>query len=113
MTIKVLFTVKAHEGQARKIREELRAQEEVLEAHTVRDGKFDGQGTFYFADGRKYVGQWQNSQFHGQGTFTAPSGTYVGEFKNGEFHGQGIMTLPDGRKIVGQWKNGALVGAQQ
>ena len=41
MTIKVLFTVKAHEGQAKKIREELRAQEQVLEAHTVRDGKFD------------------------------------------------------------------------
>ncbi|MHA2424123.1 MAG: Lrp/AsnC ligand binding domain-containing protein [Candidatus Thorarchaeota archaeon] len=41
MSIKVLFTVKAKEGEARKIREELRAQEEVLEAHTVRDGKFD------------------------------------------------------------------------
>ncbi|MDF1539608.1 MAG: Lrp/AsnC ligand binding domain-containing protein [Candidatus Thorarchaeota archaeon] len=41
MTIKVLFTVKAHEGHAKKIRDALRAQEEVLEAHTVRDGKFD------------------------------------------------------------------------
>lgn len=41
MTIKVLFTVTAHEGQAKKIREELRAHKEVLEAHIVRDGKFD------------------------------------------------------------------------
>ena len=41
MPIKVLFTVKATEGQAKIIREALRAQKEVLEAHTVRDGKFD------------------------------------------------------------------------
>jgi DNA-binding Lrp family transcriptional regulator len=41
MPIKVLFTVKTKEGQEKKIREELRAQKEVLEAHTVRDGKFD------------------------------------------------------------------------
>ncbi|MHA1909402.1 MAG: Lrp/AsnC ligand binding domain-containing protein [Candidatus Thorarchaeota archaeon] len=41
MSIKVLFTVKAKEGQSKRIREELRAQKEVLEAHTVRDGKFD------------------------------------------------------------------------
>ncbi|MCK5152498.1 MAG: Lrp/AsnC ligand binding domain-containing protein [Candidatus Thorarchaeota archaeon] len=40
-SIKVLFTVKVREGQATKIREELRAQKEVLEAHSVRDGKFD------------------------------------------------------------------------
>lgn len=41
MTIKVLFTVKTNPGQEKKIREQLRAQKEVLEAHTVRDGKFD------------------------------------------------------------------------
>ncbi|MFW9952939.1 MAG: Lrp/AsnC ligand binding domain-containing protein [Candidatus Thorarchaeota archaeon] len=41
MSIKVLFTVKAKKGQAKKITQELRAQSEVLEAHTIRDGKID------------------------------------------------------------------------
>ena len=51
------------------------------------DGKITGKGTFYWANGDKYVGDFVNNMFNGKGTFT---------FKNG-------------RKIKGQWVNGNLV----
>ena len=46
--------------------------------------KFHGQGTYTWADGRKYVGEYKDGKFHGQGTYTYADGvSYVGEFKNG------------------------------
>ena len=70
-----------------------------------KDGKFHGQGTVTFADGRKYVGEFKGGHFNGQGTYTFPDGgQYVGEFKDDKFHGQGTSTHPDGRKYVGEFK---------
>ena len=38
---------------------------------------------------------------------TLPDGhKYVGEFKDGEFHGQGTYTYPNGSKYVGEYKDG-------
>lgn len=31
-------------------------------------------GTYIWADGRKYVGQWFNNKMHGQGTFSWADG---------------------------------------
>lgn len=44
----------------------------------------DGSGTFIWADGRKYVGQYLDDKKHGEGTFE----------------------WPDGRKYKGSWQNG-------
>ena len=41
MTIRVLFTVMSKPDKADLILSKLRAQEEVIEAHTISDGKFD------------------------------------------------------------------------
>jgi len=41
MTIRVLFTVMSKPDKAEVILSKLRAQKEVLEAHTISDGKFD------------------------------------------------------------------------
>ena len=66
----------------------------------------DGQGTFTWTDGKKYVGEFKEGKRNGQGTFTWPSGTkYVGEFKDGKMHGKGILTSPDGKKYVGEFKD--------
>jgi hypothetical protein len=55
-------------------------------------------GTFTFASGEQYVGEYKNDSRNGQGTATFANGTkYVGEFKDGKPNGQGI------------WADGSLV----
>ena len=67
-------------------------------------------GTYTFADGVKYVGEWKDNKRHGQGTFTSPdAGKYVGEFKDNKFHGQGTFTSPDGRRLVGYFRNNEYI----
>ena len=46
-----------------------------------------------------------------QGTYTfASGGIYVGEYKDNMMHGQGTFTYADGRKEVGAWENNNLNG---
>ena len=44
-------------------------------------GKPHGVGTVVYPDGNKYVGEWMNGLFHGQGIYTIASDgyNYVGE----------------------------------
>ena len=64
---------------------------------TYRNGKWDGD---------KYVGEFKDDEYHGQGIYTYSSGKkYEGEFKDGNFDGQGTETLLDGQKYVGEWKD--------
>ena len=75
-----------------------------------KDGKQHGQGTFTYAAGDKYVGEWKDGKTYGQGTLTWASGKfagdkYVGEFIDNKRHGQGTYTYADGDKYVGEWKN--------
>jgi len=73
----------------------------------IENGEPIGQGTFTWSDGEKYVGEWKNGKYNGQGTFTYPNGDkYVGEFKDGEYHGQGTLTLLNGDKYEGKFKDG-------
>ena len=45
----------------------------------------EGQGTYTFPSGAKYVGQWKNDKMEGQGTYTFPDGSkFSGQFKNGK-----------------------------
>jgi hypothetical protein len=71
-----------------------------------KDDLFNGQGTYTWADGRKYVGQFSNDKRNGQATIIFPNGDkYVGQYKDDLFNGQGTYTWADGRKYVGQWSN--------
>ena len=68
-------------------------------------------GTYTFSSGDKYVGEFGNDKYHGQGNYTWPDGNkYVGEFKNGKKTGQGTHTFADGSKWIGAWENGDLNG---
>ena len=68
-------------------------------------------GTYTFADGEKYVGEFRDDEFHGQGTFTDGEGLrYVGEFKGGIPNGQGTLTLAGGDKYAGEFKDGQYNG---
>jgi hypothetical protein len=79
-------------------------------------GKRHGQGTYAYASGDKYVGEWKDGKQHGQGTYTYTDGeNYVGEFKNGKQHGQGTYTYGHsgewaGDEYVGKFKNGKQHG---
>jgi hypothetical protein len=76
-------------------------------------GKANGQGTFIFTDGKKYVGEWKDGKLNGEGTFTWENGNlYVGEFKDGKKHGQGTFTFADGRVSMGEWAEDKANGRQ-
>ena len=48
-------------------------------------GRPHGVGTVVYPNGNKYVGEWMNGLFHGQGKYTISSNgySYVGEFRVG------------------------------
>ena len=59
-------------------------------------------GTKQVESGDKYVGEFKDGSFSGQGTYTYANGEkYVGEWKDGKEHGQGTLTFPSGDKYVG------------
>ena len=76
-----------------------------------KDGMWHGQGTYTHADGNKYVGEWKYGKWHGKGTYTNTKGDkYVGEFKDGNRHGQGTYAQGNGEKYVGEYKDGKSHG---
>jgi hypothetical protein len=74
-----------------------------------KEDKFHGEGTFT-SDGASYIGEWEEGNMHGQGTFTSDGGTYIGEYKENKHHGQGTVTLSSGEKYTGEWKEGKRHG---
>ena len=76
-----------------------------------RDDKKNGQGTYYYlADdefkGDKYVGEFRDNAFNGQGTFTYADGAnYVGDSRVNAFNVQGTFAYADGDKYVGEWRD--------
>ena len=72
-----------------------------------KDGKYDGQGTATIANGDKYVGEFKDGKYDGQGTATIANGDkYVGEFKDRKYDGQGTYTFANGTKYVGEFRDG-------
>lgn len=74
------------------------------------DNKKNGQGTYTFSNGDKYVGGFKDGWRNGQGTFKFADGDkyvgeYVGEFKDDKRNGQGTFTFTNGDKYVGEWRD--------
>ena len=86
--------------------------------------RFHGTGTFRWANGARYEGEWFNGKRHGQGKLydrprgenDQPSGdagrqsVYVGAFKNNKREGQGRYDRWDGAVYEGEWKKGRREG---
>lgn len=70
-------------------------------------GQREGEGTYNFGGGCKYVGGWSDGRYEGVGTLCLADGRcYSGHWVNGMKHGQGIETGPDGEvRHEGQWAN--------
>jgi hypothetical protein len=63
-------------------------------------------GAFFYKNGNRYEGQWQDNQKHGKGTmFYASGDVYVGTWVNGHRHGFGTYTTESGDAYEGQWVN--------
>jgi hypothetical protein len=64
-------------------------------------------GTYLYANGNKYVGEWRDDKRNGQGTYTFPNGgEYVGEFRDNMRTGQSTFTYADGDTYVGEFRLG-------
>ena len=66
-----------------------------------KDGKFNGQGTYTYADGSKYVGEYKDDKRDGQGTTYFSNSEkrmekVEGEYKDGEMSGQMTITRRGG-----------------
>ena len=75
----------------------------------------DGNGFFYWLEGKIYEGDWVGGKRHGKGKYFWPNGpngkVYQGDFKNDKCVGQGVLYYPDGlltdgKRFEGTWKEG-------
>ena len=67
-------------------------------------------GTYTWANGDKYIGEYKDGKGHGQGTYTWANGDkYIGEHKDGKKHGQGTYTFANGKKNNGYFMNNEYV----
>lgn len=74
-------------------------------------GYLVGEGTFNFASGTVYTGQWRNNMMNGQGILKVPSeGTYTGDFLDSEKSGHGKFVWDDGAVYDGEWKYDQMNG---
>ena len=78
------------------------------------NGNFHGQGQFTFGTtnrtGDKYEGDFYKGEFHGNGTYFYANGDrFVGSFRFGKKNGRGVLYTHDGETIPGRWRNDKLV----
>jgi len=76
-----------------------------------REGKYNGQGTYTNSSGELYIGEFKDFAKHGQGTQIFKDGSkYIGEYKDGKYNGQGTYTNSNGSKYFGEYKDGKYNG---
>lgn len=72
----------------------------------------NGPGVFAYSDGSKYEGAFINGKFEGAGTFYFANGdVYTGQFKANFPHGQGKRATAGGLSEEGEWREGEFIGS--
>lgn len=76
----------------------------------MRGHRKNGEGIFYFIDGRVYKGNWSDDEMHGYG---AEEGAYFyeGEWSRGVKHGKGYLRLKDNSTYHGNFADGRPHGS--
>ncbi|XP_046885120.1 MORN repeat-containing protein 4 isoform X1 [Hypomesus transpacificus] len=81
-----------------------------------KEGRRHGTGQLKFSDGTCYTGQFEKGLFHGSGVLLFQDGSrcrlfvYEGEFTQGKFHGVGVYCRGDGMKYEGEFSSGRVEG---
>ena len=71
----------------------------------LREEYGDGQGTYIYPNGEKYVGDWKNGKYHGHGTYTfSDGGKGIGDFR--EDNPWNITEYDKNGNIIGKIVNG-------
>ncbi|MEM6398234.1 MAG: caspase family protein [Bacteroidota bacterium] len=74
-------------------------------------GKLHGRGILYYTDSTKYMGNWIDQHQHGRGRMVFPDGSiYFGGFRLSKYHGEGTFTFANGNELEGIWQNGISGG---
>lgn len=69
----------------------------------------NGYGTMTYANGQKYIGEFDQGLRHGQGVlFINQTRKYVGSWRNGRKHGEGRIYLNNRILTAGKWSNNKL-----
>jgi hypothetical protein len=103
-----------------------------------KDFLFNGNGTLYSSSKKKYIGNFMDNKFHGQGILNIGNFTYDGDWENNDlnfgtvqlddgdfnelysykgslknlqFDGMGTITYPNGLKFKGSFSKGLLNGS--
>eukprot|EP00605_Chrysophyceae_sp_TOSAG23-4_P000684 GSChrysophyteH1.ASY1.ANO1.768.1 assembled CDS len=75
------------------------------------DGLMEGKGKYVFASGAVYEGEWHKGTKHGQGTFTWASGErYTGQYADGLMEGKGKYVFASGAVYEGEWHKNKMHG---
>lgn len=79
----------------------------LLHAQCIKGDCQNGQGTYLYESGARYVGEFYHNKNNGIGTLYYSDGRrYSGEWSHGYPQGKGILTYPDGRVQKGEWVQG-------
>ncbi len=87
------------------------ATREVAETGCLSGNCKNGEGTYVWSDGSRYVGGFKKGLQHGEGTLAFANGaSYVGDWDLGRRTGIGTAIYPDGRVKTGRWKDNRFEG---
>jgi len=76
-----------------------------------KSGKYDGEGVYIWACGKKYVGNFIDGEMSGKGTLTYAQGwTYTGQFSDGKFNGFGKFSWSENHYFEGEFRDGKMTG---
>lgn len=72
------------------------------------NGKKEGQGSYFFQDGRKYVGNYKNDLIHGEGILYDKNGGIIfqGTWENGNYATGKGYAIYDGKRYDGEYRDG-------
>ena len=80
-------------------------------AQCIKGNCFNGSGTWKYANGDKYEGQWVDSKMHGYGKYEFENGDrYNGDFHDNKRDGSGVYVWKDKGSYTGMWKLGKREG---